>query len=520
MTEILQTPVKSPNDKNNYRLILLKNGLKALLIQHPKEVSADKAQKIAALALNIDVGGYDDGDVKGLAHFLEHIAFMGSTKYPTENEYHQFISNNGGDLNAATGFKETTYYFTIVDTELEGALDRFSSIFIDPLMSESAIEREIESMESEFQMRKNNDYIRWWQILYSMVEDGNPANVFIPGTLATLKNNNTRSNTELRNIVKAHGEKYYVAKRMTLAIESNRELDELQSLVEQYFNDIKEGEAREEIPQDLYKNIFKPHFYTDIMYMKPKTDKKYLNLVWPLPRQYNYYKCSPLDYIQRILNDQFTGGLNTYLKKKLLITNFSCSSESLFGDDPIASLLTIRVILTEFGSRNIEKILKAIYAYLLLLKETPMEKHRELYKSMQVIAQKKFDFMEALDPEGFVTTLVPFLKTYEDVDVLRAHRIFMEFDEDAIKMYIDLINQPNFNLSVMDYEAEHSYDNVEQYFGAEYKTEAMPESYKKLWSERTLLPELTLPLNNEFICTNFEILSSKLGLEGTVGYKI
>lgn len=40
--------------------------------------------------------------VQGLSHYLEHMLFMGSKKYPDENEYDAYISNNGGMANAYT----------------------------------------------------------------------------------------------------------------------------------------------------------------------------------------------------------------------------------------------------------------------------------------------------------------------------------------------------------------------------------------------------------------------------------
>ncbi len=181
MTEVLQTPIKSPNDKNLYRLIRLENGLKVLLIQHDEE-------KPAAMILGVDVGAFDDPiEAKGLSHFLEHMLFMGSGKYPIENEYHEFVSSYGGELNAMTGFKDTKYYFVINEEGLEGAVDRFSSMFVSPLMLESSIERELDSVHSEFKNRLNNDMVRLRQMLFEYVKDGQQAKVFIPGNHTTLK---------------------------------------------------------------------------------------------------------------------------------------------------------------------------------------------------------------------------------------------------------------------------------------------------------------------------------------------
>lgn len=56
---------------------------------------------------------------QGLAHYLEHMLFMGSAKYPDENEYDCFISERGGSTNAFTETEFTLYHFDILPDHLE-----------------------------------------------------------------------------------------------------------------------------------------------------------------------------------------------------------------------------------------------------------------------------------------------------------------------------------------------------------------------------------------------------------------
>lgn len=72
-------------------------------------ISDDEADKSAA-ALDVNVGcSLDPKPFFGCAHFLEHMLFMGSTKYPSENEYSEFIKDNGGYSNAYTSLTNTNY---------------------------------------------------------------------------------------------------------------------------------------------------------------------------------------------------------------------------------------------------------------------------------------------------------------------------------------------------------------------------------------------------------------------------
>jgi secreted Zn-dependent insulinase-like peptidase len=75
------SPVKSPNDKREYKVTLLDNGLRLLMIRDPEA-------KKSACAISVRVGSLTDPDSSlGLAHFLEHMLFMGSARYPVQNEY-------------------------------------------------------------------------------------------------------------------------------------------------------------------------------------------------------------------------------------------------------------------------------------------------------------------------------------------------------------------------------------------------------------------------------------------------
>lgn len=67
----------------------------------------------------------DPVNISGLAHFCEHMLFLGTKKYPKENEYSQFLSEHAGSSNAFTSGEHTNYYFDISHEHLQGALDRF-----------------------------------------------------------------------------------------------------------------------------------------------------------------------------------------------------------------------------------------------------------------------------------------------------------------------------------------------------------------------------------------------------------
>jgi secreted Zn-dependent insulinase-like peptidase len=58
------------------------------------------------------VGSYHNPpNMPGLAHFLEHMLFRGSLKYPEVELFVDLIKKNNGIFNAYTASEETNYFF-------------------------------------------------------------------------------------------------------------------------------------------------------------------------------------------------------------------------------------------------------------------------------------------------------------------------------------------------------------------------------------------------------------------------
>ena len=88
--------------------------------------------------LNINVGSVNE-KIDGLAHFLEHMVFMGSNKYPDSNDFMANINKNGGKTNAYTSDTDTNYHFTSSSESFLVNLDKFAQFFLDPLLKEEYV---------------------------------------------------------------------------------------------------------------------------------------------------------------------------------------------------------------------------------------------------------------------------------------------------------------------------------------------------------------------------------------------
>ena len=120
---------QSPNDDRAYRYVTLNNAMQVLMVSDPE---TDKA----AASLVVFRGSHHEPEAyPGLAHFLEHMLFIGTEKYPDVDGYQHFIAQHGGSSNAYTAGDHTNYFFDIQPEYFPQAMDRFSQFFISPLLA-------------------------------------------------------------------------------------------------------------------------------------------------------------------------------------------------------------------------------------------------------------------------------------------------------------------------------------------------------------------------------------------------
>lgn len=127
-------PILNPSlEGRKVEKLILKNGLQVYLVSDP-------GAEQSAAGVAVGAGSWEDPkEYPGMAHFLEHMLFMGTGAYPNEFEYMQFINDHGGKVNAFTASDRTVYMFSVNNDAFDESLDRFSHFFIDPLFLPTAL---------------------------------------------------------------------------------------------------------------------------------------------------------------------------------------------------------------------------------------------------------------------------------------------------------------------------------------------------------------------------------------------
>lgn len=98
---------------------------------------------------------YEENNLHGAAHLLEHLMFRGSRKYPDFKSLSRAFERLGGEWNAATGYEHTEYWFSGNFCNWKPAIDLFSDFFCHPKLLDIDLEREVVKRELQ---REINDH--------------------------------------------------------------------------------------------------------------------------------------------------------------------------------------------------------------------------------------------------------------------------------------------------------------------------------------------------------------------------
>ncbi|KAG1656100.1 Nardilysin [Nymphon striatum] len=492
-------PLKSPNDKKGYRAFTLENGMKVLLISEPDssdyeecltseeetsetesekeecmdtaescnesddeddEVSCKSEEKLAAASLCIGVGSFSDPDNSaGLAHYLEHMVFMGSEKYPKENIFDSYIEEHGGCDNAFTDSEMTCFHFEIIPKHLKKALDIFAQFFISPLLKIDSMDRELCAVNndilvdeiislSEYQQALPKDVQRKSHLLASLAKEGHPMRKFLYGNEYSLKTLPEKENVNIYEQLQQFRKKLYTAQFMTLVVQAKGNSCA-------YSNDLEK----------------------------------------------------PFHYLNYLIEHEGKGSILSYLRKRVLALKLysECDEDDGGQNNSTCSVFTICVTLTEDGFNNLFEVITVILEYLeLLRREGPCER---VAKEVQKILENCFVWQEEEPAYDNAQELSCKMQLYPVEDyIVGSYK--MDYDPKLIKMCQDYLTYENMNIFVSSSKFCNESANYEKekWFDVPYSKCEIDPVWKKSWENLKPRSELHLPAVNEFIASDFTLV--------------
>jgi len=477
-------------DDREYKILKLDNGLTALLISDAK---TDKS----AAALDVNVGAFSDYEhLPGLAHFCEHLLFMGTEKYPSENEYSSYLSNHGGHSNAYTAAEDTNYYFEVHHQYLEGALDRFSQFFISPLFDASCKDREIKAVDSENKKNLQNDVWRLYQLEKSLSNPVHPYHKFSTGNFTTLGEVPESQGIDVREELLKFYKESYSANLMKLAIIGREDLSTLEKWVVEKFSDVPN--------YNRPKPTFEGQPYTSkeckkLIKAKPVMTKNKLSLSFVAPDHDKHWEVQTPHYYSHLVGHEGKGSLLAFLKSKGWANGLSAGGYSIsegcgqFGVD---------VDLTEVGLAEYEEVLYAVFQYLELLRVSLPQKW--IYDELKDVSEMNFRFRQKSSPSSTVSRLAKDLqKTHIPGDYILSKSVLRKYDPELIIEYGKYLTVDNVRVTLVSQKVET--DRKEKWYGTDYSVEDLSEDLVSKIKNPKLNAHLHLPNINEFIPTKFDV---------------
>ncbi|GMH33522.1 hypothetical protein BSKO_01356 [Bryopsis sp. KO-2023] len=487
--------VKPLNDDREYRIIVLENGLKALLISDPR---TDKA----AAALDVNVGSFSDPDeLLGLAHFTEHMLFFASEKFPEEDAYTKFISAQGGKANAYTTVEDTNYQFDVNHEHLESALDRFAQFFICPLISEDGTDREVKAVDSEHSKNLNTDGWRLLQLWRHLSSRSHVFSRFTSGNIKTLGELPKSQGIVVHEAVRKFYAENYCANLMKLSVCGRNSLDELERLVTSQFSAVKSQSLK---PKEFAEEIFEEDQKGILVKVVPQMDGNNLVMQWSVPPTWKVYRYAPSHYVSHLLGDEGVGSAFALLKDLGYATGLSAGEGGMSFRN--RSIFTLQVELTEKGHANVAEVLNIVFNYIDLIKAEGGI-NENTFNELKALDEMRFNYRDKSDPFNCVRSTAYAMQHYADVDVLKGG-IPAEYNPEEIRKVVKELTPANLRLMWVSKSFQDAVDSKEPWYGTQYSQGPIPAEWLQQWEKPEKDERLHIPLSNPFIPTDFDLVEA------------
>lgn len=479
--------IKSPNDPKQYQYLLLTNGLAVLLVHQ-----ADSEKSAAALTIN--VGHFDDpAEREGLAHFLEHMLFLGSANYIEAGDFQQFISEHGGSHNAWTGTEHSHFYFDIEHHSFNDGLARFADMFSAPLFTASYVEKERQSIEAEFSMKLKDDSRRIYQVHKESINPAHPFAKFSVGNAETLAD---LPNDSLQHAVSRFYQEQYSASRMTLCLVGNQPLAELAKLATEHFAALP---AHLPAKPPLTTPLYLAEHQAIQLNIQPHKSSSRLVVSFALPDIQPWYKYKLVSFLAHLLGDEGEHSLLAYLKSRELVNQLSAGGGI---DGSNYKDFTVAFELTAAGRAHYRDIVAALYSKLRLLAESPFP--TELFIERQRLLNWSFEFYEPTTALQTAGDLSLNMQHYPVEDIIFGDYRMELPPETLYQQLLSYFRSDNMRLMLV---ADDVRTNREaRWYHTPYSLEQLTPSWLAQLTQQPVKPALRLPEPNPYLQTELALL--------------
>lgn len=381
---------------------LLDNGLEVITIK--------KDTKIAAINVGIKVGSlYENGDEKGISHFIEHMLFKG-TKNRSNEEINEALEFLGGEYNAYTDYAVTVYTISCLEEEIKNAIEILGDMIVASTFSEEEVEKERGVILAEIRTGKDDVEDFSFKRTNEIAFKKSPLRYDVAGLDKTVKK-------FIRNDLIEYYNKYYVANNSVITIVSSFEHEEALLEVKKRFGNWKKGDVEKLKVIEEENNPIK--FVTNKENIEQSTIT-YLYTFYGLDRN--------LELPFRILNHRLGESANSLLFRE--VREKRGLAYDIYTNLDMTKGVKTFSIYTAVSEEDIESALEAIDETILGVKNGSIE-----------IGERDLNLMKKIHKTAVITTL-------EDPAELCNYMLHQALDEEDLYEFVndmDKLNELDIN---------------------------------------------------------------------------
>lgn len=478
---LAQAIVTPPNDPRHFRAITLPHGTQVLLVHDP---SATKA----AAAVALPVGSISDPETQqGLAHFLEHMLFLGSRHFPEPGAFQAFVEANGGHTNAMTAYSSTVYVFEVAPQALAEGLARLVDTLAYPLLDPAYVDKERHAVHAEMESKKFDDSRRLVMLTLSTLNFEHPATRFTGGNLETLAD---KPGSRLHDaLTRFHGT-WYSAPLMRVVLTSPEPLEHLEAIARQTLEKLP---VRAQNPPSISAAAITEEQTGVWIPMQPVRPVQLLRLDFVLPQNLDDRRTKPLELVAGVIGAETPGSLVEELRHQGLALSLSAGvdTESLGN----AALLSVTIQLTDHGASMPQAVAARCFHHFQRLAQTSQSQWEAYFIQQRHMAQLHFYY----DPPGrgfdLAADLAARMLRYPVDDVLFGPYRMDALDWERVQATMRMLTSEHARVFFVAPTAVT--DRTAYFYGTPYAVHPMPSTILAAAPVSTTLPAL-----NPFVPTD------------------
>ena len=213
------------------RQLTLANGLRVTLLHAPR-------LKRCAAALQVAAGSHDVPLAwPGLAHFLEHLLFLGTERFPTSEGLMAYVQRYGGQVNASTRERTTEFFFELPVATFADGLKRLADMLAHPRLALNDQLREREVLHAECVAWSQDAKAQQQVALLEGLAADHPLRGFHAGNRDSLPVEREAFQQALREF----HQQFYQSGQMSLRLAGPQPLDELEALAQRFGEQLATG---------------------------------------------------------------------------------------------------------------------------------------------------------------------------------------------------------------------------------------------------------------------------------------